>query len=320
MGFCVTGHNRSVLLAYIDEIGETGAFVSKSDRRFKTSPAFGYAGFVVPEITARRFAQRFAREKQTVFAAEIEKADHAGRWEKKGSEIFHSYTAENYPEQIRVFNALAKILIEKFNGRLFYYANEKPIGTPKQTHLDKDARETAAMRETLNRLCTYADSRNQQLLVMIDQINEKDRAKRLPNMYGHILGRASDHAEMKRIVEPPMHVDSALSSNIQFADWVAAAVTRGIERQLLVTEIERNKWVPERLLAPLRTAFTLESKLHLSPGAYTDFHGSSIFAKNRPIAGRDGANRLIDIVPPSTYRQIKEAAERGAKNSAINSP
>lgn len=46
-----------MLLAYIDEIGETGAFISRDHPRFNTSPAFGYAGFVVPAEHARELAQ-----------------------------------------------------------------------------------------------------------------------------------------------------------------------------------------------------------------------------------------------------------------------
>ncbi|AZZ47965.1 DUF3800 domain-containing protein [Rathayibacter rathayi] len=302
-----------MLLAYIDEIGETGAFVSKTHARYKTSPAFGYAGFVVPDVNARRFGQMMDREKRAVFAPEIAGATHPGRWEKKGSEVFHFYTAHNRPEQIRVFNALKRKLCEKLGGALFYYADEKPIGTPKETGLDKDERETHAMREALNRLCTFADRGDQQLLVMIDQINEKDRAKRLPLMYGHILGRAAEHVEMKRIVEPPMHVDSALSSNIQFADWVAAAVTRGIERQLLVTEVGRNEWVPRMLSKPLRRAFTAESKLHFAQRFNPDMHGGDVFSLARPLAGRDGVRRLGDAVSHEQYRAIKLAAERGSQ-------
>lgn len=305
-----------MLLAYIDEIGETGAFVSKADARFRTSPAFGYAGFVVPDRNARRFGQLFDREKRIIFAPEIADAEHPGRWEKKGSVIFHSFTAQNYPDQIRVFTGLVRILQEKLGGTLFYYADEKPIGTPKQTRLDKDEREALAMREALNRLCTFAERKNEQLLVMIDQINEKDRAKRLPRMYSHILGRAIDHAEMRRIVEPPMHVDSLLSANIQFADWVAAAVTRGIERQLLVTEVDRNEWVPRILSQPLRRAFTRESKLHLHNRSHLDIHGAAAFSAVRPLAGRDHARRIGDSVSPEQYQLMKEAAERAAQRGS----
>lgn len=38
-----------MLIAYIDEVGEAGAFISKNHPRFNISPVFGYAGFIVPE-------------------------------------------------------------------------------------------------------------------------------------------------------------------------------------------------------------------------------------------------------------------------------
>lgn len=60
-----------VLLAYIDEIGETGAFVSRDDARYKTSPAFGYAGFIIPADNARAFGQAFTENKRTLFATEL---------------------------------------------------------------------------------------------------------------------------------------------------------------------------------------------------------------------------------------------------------
>ena len=36
-----------MLIAYIDEVGEPGAFVSYDQAKFTTSPVFGYAGFVI---------------------------------------------------------------------------------------------------------------------------------------------------------------------------------------------------------------------------------------------------------------------------------
>ncbi|WP_420197536.1 hypothetical protein [Dietzia maris] len=55
-----------MLLAYIDEIGETGAFISRDHPRFNTSPAFGYAGFVVPAEHARELAQHHDKVKRVV--------------------------------------------------------------------------------------------------------------------------------------------------------------------------------------------------------------------------------------------------------------
>ena len=49
-----------MLLAYLDEIGAPGAFVSPSHPRFADSPAFGYGGFIIPEDKARVFGAYFA--------------------------------------------------------------------------------------------------------------------------------------------------------------------------------------------------------------------------------------------------------------------
>lgn len=269
-----------MLLAYIDEIGETGAFVSKDHSRFNTSPAFGYAGFIIPEKNARPFGQQFTYVKRSLFKKEIEQANDPGKWERKGADIFRATTPTTHPYQLRAFNGLIKRLRAN-GGQVFFYAGEKPVGTPRQVQFDPQEREAEAMRETLNRLCSQAEESDHNLLVMIDQITEKTRAERLPNMYGHILSRASERQEMKRIVEPPMHVDSVLSANIQFADWIAAAVTRAIEYQLL--QDSPYDWVPSQLGHVMHGGITHKSKLHLSHRALDDLHNFDVFKKTRPL-------------------------------------
>ena len=268
-----------MLLAYIDEIGETGAFVSKDHARYRTSPAFGYAGFVIPESKARQFGGEFTHVKRTLFSSELAKTDNPGQWERKGADIFRPTTPDKYPHQIRGFTGLVTRL-KALGGSLFYYADEKRTGTPKQVSVLPADRESAAMRETLNRLCSHAEHESDNLLVVIDQINEKTRAQRLPNMYGHILGRASERQEMKRILEPPMHVDSKLSSNIQFADWVAGALSRAIDYQLI--QDTKFSWVPGQFENKLRGSFTHESKLHLFQRSISDFNHSDILKSYRP--------------------------------------
>lgn len=297
-----------MLLAYIDEIGEPGAFVSKADPRFSTSPAFGYAGFVISEGAARDVSRQFTIEKRRLFKSEIATAADPGKWERKGADVFRPRTPVSHPQYLRVFRAMVSAL-RRTGGKLFYYADEKPIGTPKQTSLDVAQREQRAMRETLNRLCTHADSVDQNLLVMIDQINEADRAKRLPNMYGHILSRATERQEMLRIVEPPMHVDSVLSSNIQFADWIAAAVSRAIDYQLI--EDTRYDWVPREFGVPFRGALTHESKLHLWHRAVPDFNHSGIVKGSRPIYP-PVAGQTIGSQFATTLKKVHEAAIRAA--------
>jgi hypothetical protein len=297
-----------VLLAYIDEIGETGAFVSRDHDRYNTSPAFGYAGFVIPENGARRFGAHFTEEKHVLFRNEVAQAEHPGRWEKKGASIFRPDTYAKYPQQLRVFNSLVR-QVRSLGGHLFYYANEKPLGTPKQVQIEPAERERLAMSETLNRLARYADERKSNLLVMIDQINEKTRAERLPIMYGHIFGRAADYREMHRIVEPPMHVDSKLSSNVQFADWIAACLTRAIDYQ--INPDSPYKWITEQKAIPaVRGAFTHESKVHWWQRSITDLHQSSVFDSTRVL--QPPAGGLAKTLSPADWRRIKAAAERAS--------
>ncbi|GAA1470849.1 DUF3800 domain-containing protein [Corynebacterium felinum] len=273
-----------MLLAYIDEIGQTGAFVSPTHARFSDSPAFGYGGFVIPAEAAREFGAYFNKQKRTLFKNEIPEGTDPNRWEKKGSDLLFARVSDDRPQNLRVFRSLISKL-DALNGKLFYYAAEKPCGTPKETNTgprEFEAREENAMRETLNRLARHADSGKQQIMVMMDQINEKSRKQRLPVMYAHILGRATEHEDMRRIVEPPMHIDSSLSANIQFADWVCALVKRSIEYQLVPTS--RYSWIPkETQLLRDKEIFTFESKLHLFHRAVDDICHSRILLEYRPV-------------------------------------
>lgn len=306
-----------MLLAYVDEIGETGAFVAPDHPKFKTSPAFGYAGFVLPAENARAFGGLFTARKREVFKTEIEHAEHPGRWEKKGASIFRPKTLSDYPQQLRVFNGLVD-QVRRLGGHLFYYANEKPLGTPKQTQLDSDEVETRAMQETMNRIARHADKRGKNVLVMIDQINEKQRAQRLPVMYGHIFSRAAEFPEMKRIVEPPMHVDSALSSNIQFADWVAGALSRAIDYQLI--QGSPHRWITTaRELKVLRdrNTYTHESKLHLWQRACNDPCCADVAHRQRPLYPSAEGRLMVDQVGPEIFRRMKAAAERAGGKTPV---
>lgn len=273
-----------MLLAYIDEIGQTGAFVHPSHARYSDSPSFGYGGFIVPECKAREFGAYFAEQKKTLFSSEIPEDVDPGRWEKKGADLLFAKVYDEMPQNLRVLGALIKKLRD-LGGHLFYYSEEKPKGTAKETNTGSkefEKREETSMRETLNRLARHADYCDERLIVMMDQINEKSRKQRLPKMYAHILGRASEYIEMRRIIEPPMHIDSQLSANIQFADWICALVKRAVEYQLV--EDSRYSWVPSaQQLKSAKGAFTHESKLRLHESSLDDLHHSEVMYVERPV-------------------------------------
>ena len=275
-----------MLLTYLDEIGSPGAFVHPSHPKYSDSPAFGYGGFIIPENHAREFGARFAKAKKTLFSGEIPSGVDPGRWEKKGADLLYARVYAERPQNLRVLGSLIEAM-KNMGGKLIYYADEKPVGTPRQVNTGKEEfaqREQVAMAEIVNRTARYADLQDQSVMVMMDQVNEKARKQRLPQMYAHILGRASDYKEMRRVIEPPMHVDSELSANIQFADWVCALVKRAIEYQLVTDS--RYSWVPQASqLSSVRRGFTYESKLHLYERGIEDVVHSNIFNRDRPVIG-----------------------------------
>lgn len=178
-----------MLLAYIDEIGEPGAFVSKEHQRFNTSPAFGYAGFVLPDCNARAFGAKFVADKRALYAHQIAETENIATWEKKGAELFRPRTPQRAPHELRVFNALVKH-VRDLGGQLFYFAEEKPLGTPKQTGLDLEERRMTAMRETANRVARHAKREDDYVLLLMDAVQEHERKHYVQRMYAHILGRA----------------------------------------------------------------------------------------------------------------------------------
>lgn len=202
----------------------------------------------------------------------------------------------------------------QLGGRLFFYADDKPRGPPGQVRAEPEDREVAAMRETLSRIARHAQTRDSNVMVMIDQVNEKTRAKRLPVMYSHVLGRAAEYPEMRHVVEPPMHIDSVLSSNIQFADWVAACTSRALEYQLL-TESRHGSVVLSDALREIRagSAWTYESKVHLRHRAVADLCRAEIFGKERPLFPRPDGHLVHEHLDPAVVEKMRGIAEAATR-------
>lgn len=87
----------------------------------------------------------FSHNMRTLFKREYENSVSSGDgfFEIKGAAVFHKGTLASplAPAKFRVFDAMIENLIRNFDGRLFYYANEKPIGTDKQTLKEQGALE-----------------------------------------------------------------------------------------------------------------------------------------------------------------------------------
>lgn len=290
-----------MLVAYLDEVAEAGAFVSKTHRNYNGWPAFGYAGFVISSNYVRAMSQCFTEKKRRLFAHLIPIEATAGTWERKGSDIFTPVAWDCYRRPIEGFRELVRFLCAR-GGRLFFYGEEKPLGTAterwgKDSRLQKQGLlefKWGCLHQALNRLCTYAERHGENLIVIMDTENEKERVVQVQNSYAHVFNRTADpdHGEMRRLIESTMHVDSKLSANVQFADWVAAAVRRAFEYQLI--EDSSFDWVPTAFEELMRRKPTIESKLYLSHsrGGVRDLHNSDIFARERPALAMSISQRL----------------------------
>lgn len=267
-----------MLIAYLDEFGHVGPFVSRDNPKYNTHPVFGYAGYVIPARNARYFSHEFNKTKRTLYKTDIEKSKSPGQWEKKGAEFFSTGSMTSRPELARSFIGLVRIL-KSNQGHLFYYGDEKPQGTRKQTQKSAEDYTETALRETINRLCRHADRQGEDLAILMDDFTEKSRRELVANMYGHIYARTAHQEEMRRIVEPPLHVDSKLNSSVQFADWVCGLVGRATDYQLV--ENSQFDWIPQTFQSALTGSFTYESKIHLL-GSEKELHHSNILDPHRP--------------------------------------
>lgn len=63
-----------MLIAYLDEFGHIGPYVSPEHRRFNTHPTFGYGGFVIDASRIRSFGGQFEHHKERMFRREIDES------------------------------------------------------------------------------------------------------------------------------------------------------------------------------------------------------------------------------------------------------
>jgi len=264
-----------MLVAYLDEFGHVGPYIEDGHRKFGQHPVFGYAGFIIPASNARAIGAEFKRVKTSLFKTEIDKSATPAQWERKGSEYFTTGSIEARPEQVRAFTGLVRQL-RGLGGQLFYYGDEKQRGTVKETNRTAHDVMHDALRETINRICTHAETAGEDVLILMDSFTDKTRQELAAKMYAHIYSRRRN--EMKRIIEAPLHIESKLNSGIQMADWVCGLIGRASHLQLV--KDSEFRWAATSFRSSLQGGFTYESKLHLLRGP--EIHHSELF-NERPV-------------------------------------
>jgi hypothetical protein len=211
---------RMLYIAYLDEFGHIGPYVSKEDPSHNTHPVFGLAGVVLPYGEVRRFATYFFKLKNDLLSFEIQRSgQHPARWEKKGSSLYTIKNVQKYPELRRsTFRLLNKI--ESLGGFVIY------VGLQKKTTPEKhDPKKLyhAVLREVIKRLDQECEQKSAQLLIVLDQ--QEDRVMR-PAIVQNAACEMFGQSQRKALIEPPIQAESHLYQTIQCADWICGIVGR----------------------------------------------------------------------------------------------
>ena len=206
--------------AYLDEFGHIGPYISRTDPRYKTSPVFGLAGFVLPAVAVRGLGTWFFQRKCELLKFEIERSEvHPAVWEKKGASLFTVRNVTRYRE-LRVFTNRLLNKIEKLGGFVFYVGIEK---TAAPAEHDPNQLYKSVLVEAIKRIDDFCERNGDSQDSFIVILDEHDQRSALitaaaRSMYGN--------EPRRHLIEPPFHVESYRYQTLQAADWIAGLVGR----------------------------------------------------------------------------------------------
>ncbi len=234
-----------MLLAYIDEFGHVGPYISDTHPKFNNHPVFGYAGFLIPAHNVRAFGAYFEFLKAKLLAYEVEKSGkHPHRWEKKGASLLTTRNIKNYGHEIQP--ALERLFRKLFrlNGKLVFVGQVKPLGSEKETGESTFDRNSHVLRQIITEIANYADQQNEDVLIFLDSVDSKAREDALAVSASFIYSSTSTNS-VKRVLEAPMQLESHLYGTVQFADWICALMGRATHFHL--AQSNEFTWAPELL-------------------------------------------------------------------------
>ncbi|MDT0118192.1 DUF3800 domain-containing protein [Microbacterium sp. PRF11] len=249
-----------MLIAYLDEFGHVGPYVSKDDPSHKTHPAFGYAGFVLPVDSVRSFGGFFEYSKENLLRWEIERAGaHPRRWEKKGSSLLTTRNYTNYGKSsiVPVLNRLNRRL-RREGGAPVFFGQVKELGLPEATTETPSGRSAHMLINAVRQLASFADRKGERIMIFLDAVDSAPRLHAVQVLGGYIY-KAIEPA-LRRVVEVPMQLESKHYGNVQYADWIAAIVSRASDFHL--TPGSEFSWAPSVFKS------TIGSTGHCDVGSY----------------------------------------------------
>jgi hypothetical protein len=207
-------------IAYLDEFGHIGPFVSRDHPQHRTSPVFGLGGFVLPAGNIRAFASWFYQLKCHLLKFEIERSGvPAYQWEKKGAALFTTENVLKYRELRTATFRLFKRISDD-GGMVFYVGLQKTHAT--EAHNPKSLYR-AVLRESIKRLDQFCLQRSAHFQIILDELKNQE------DFRTQIVSEASIQmfAEARTtMIEPPIQAESHLFQTLQCADWLCGLIGR----------------------------------------------------------------------------------------------
>lgn len=205
--------------AYLDEFGHIGPYVARDDPSHNDSPVFGLAGIVLPCTEVRGFATWFYKLKCQLLEFEINRSQmHPAKWEKKGSALYTIKNIEAYRE-LRIATNRIINKITRCGGFVYYFGIEKVA--PIEKHKPQ-ALYGHAINESIRRLNDYCEANSSNIFIVLDQMDDALRKNGVERAGKSMFG--TDNC--KRLIEPPVQVESHLYQTLQCADWVCGLLGR----------------------------------------------------------------------------------------------
>ncbi|MGK8174454.1 DUF3800 domain-containing protein [Aeromonas dhakensis] len=212
-------------IAYLDEFGHAGPYLSHDHPKHNTHPVFGIGGFVLPYYKVRAFSSFFFQLKNHLLSTDLSHAKanaeaaqqpfHPAKWEKKGASVLTEKNVNRYRETRAAVNRIMN-RIRDDEGFAFYVGRQKRPGL----ELDSTRLYLDVMREVIARLDQECSTENNQLMIIIDQHTERKKIVETASI--EMFGQH----DRRCLIEPPTQVESHLYQTIQCADWLCALYGR----------------------------------------------------------------------------------------------
>jgi hypothetical protein len=213
-------------VAYLDEFGHVGQYVSRDHPRYKTSPVFGLGGLILPADQVREFAIHFYQLKCQLLVWDLAhknpKKLPAYQWEKKGSQLYSLRNVTQYQQLRRsTFRLLSHI--SKIGGYVFYTGEHKTTDPDEHDSTETFKRQLLQSVRKIDRFCAQRDST---FILVLDE-QKAGSEWREKNVEACTLAMFEDASEKCRtMIEPPLQGESYLFQTLQCADWICGLVGR----------------------------------------------------------------------------------------------